>query len=155
MNECNVIFFKSFQPFSYLPYVVSCILPYLVLLIVACDLDGNVMSPRKDPKDPKKWGYHATATSYQSSIPLLTNERFVGPMVDIQQEHFIQGVEGFMREGKLFTSDSGFRIEDIAEEVQVDLWYGKEDTNVPMSMGEEIYKRMGGGKDGKKSLFRG
>lgn len=47
--------------------MVSCILPCLVLLIVACDLDGNVIPPAKDAKDSMKWGYLATATSYQSS----------------------------------------------------------------------------------------
>lgn len=91
--------------------------------------------------------------AYPADIPLLTNEGFVTLMLEIQQEHFVQGVEGFMREGKLYTSDSGFRIEDVAEDVQVDLWYGEEDTNIPMSMGEEIYRRMGGGKDGKKRFF--
>ncbi|KEQ86249.1 alpha/beta-hydrolase [Aureobasidium pullulans EXF-150] len=137
-----------FQGFRYFPWLINLLQEKALAAMTTIPKEKIVaMTVRKAGNSVWLGGAHP------ADIPLLTNEGFVELMVDIQQEHFIQGVDGFMREGKLFTSDSGFRIEDIAEEVQVDLWYGKEDTNVPMSMGEEIYKRMGGGKDGKKRFF--
>ena len=49
-----------------------------------------------------------------------------------------------MDEGRIYTSDPGFKIEDINPELPVQLWYGKQDNNVPLRMGEQIAVRLGG-----------
>ncbi|KAK3626958.1 hypothetical protein LTR56_019497 [Elasticomyces elasticus] len=53
-------------------------------------------------------------------------------------EHFRQGTDAWLEEGKLVTSPIGFDLNDV--KVPVLLWCGKQDLNVPLSIGEEIAK---------------
>lgn len=60
------------------------------------------------------------------------------------RQFFGQGCDALSDECKVLTGDLGFRIEDIRTDLPVQLWYGKQDVNVPMRMGEEIAVRLGG-----------
>lgn len=42
----------------------------------------------------------------------------------------------------LLASDPGFKVEDIRKDLKVNLWYGKEDGNVPLNHGEVVTKRL-------------
>ncbi|KAK3641036.1 hypothetical protein LTR56_008424 [Elasticomyces elasticus] len=57
------------------------------------------------------------------------------------REHFRQGVEGCLAEGRVTTSTLGFEIQDIKRNVR--LWYGRKDTDVPATIGEEIARQLG------------
>ncbi|MCJ1254051.1 hypothetical protein MMC24_001865 [Lignoscripta atroalba] len=59
------------------------------------------------------------------------------------RECFAQGFDGLLQDGKLISMDFGFRIEDIRSNLPVQLWYGKLDTYVPLSHGEQIAARLG------------
>lgn len=59
------------------------------------------------------------------------------------REAFAQGYDGALQDGKVVTSDFGFRIQDIRPDLPVQLLYGKLDVNVPIHHGETIAKRLG------------
>lgn len=60
------------------------------------------------------------------------------------REAHAQGFDGWARDGARVSSAWGFRIQDIRPELPVSLWYGKVDTNVPITHGEQIAARLGG-----------
>lgn len=74
-------------------------------------------------------------------IYLLEPER-MGTMLDLYREHYKQGIEGYMEEGRVMTTHWGFDLNDIPAEIPVQLWYSKKDTNVPFQMGEVIRSRL-------------
>lgn len=59
------------------------------------------------------------------------------------REAFAQGFDGFLQDGRLLSMDFGFRVEDVRPDLPVQLWYGKLDTNVPISHGQGIALRLG------------
>jgi pimeloyl-ACP methyl ester carboxylesterase len=64
-----------------------------------------------------------------TTLNLLTEEMF---------EAFRQGAEGPAYERELYGKDWGFRLEDISRNVDVHLWHGRLDVNVPVSMGRAV-----------------
>lgn len=58
------------------------------------------------------------------------------------REHFRQGADGFMDEARILTSDLDFDLAQI-DRLPILLWYGKEDINVPPTIGCELAKRIG------------
>lgn len=72
----------------------------------------------------------------------LKDPEFLTAILDSYREHYKQGVDGHMEEGRIFTSDWGFRLENIRSSVPIQLWYSKKDTNVPFRMGEAIASRL-------------
>ncbi|KAK1059472.1 hypothetical protein LTR12_010516 [Friedmanniomyces endolithicus] len=57
------------------------------------------------------------------------------------REHFRQGVDGCLEEGRVTTSSLGFDLRDVKRNVR--LWYGRQDTDVPAAIGEEIARQLG------------
>ncbi|CAJ2510705.1 Uu.00g063300.m01.CDS01 [Anthostomella pinea] len=57
------------------------------------------------------------------------------------RQHFRQGMDGWAPDGKLLTEELGFRLDELR--VPMRLWYGRHDVNVPLSMGEELARRIG------------
>lgn len=60
------------------------------------------------------------------------------------RECFSQGFDAVAQDARLMTSKWGFRVEDIREDLEVQLWYGKQDINIPWRHGEGIAVRLGG-----------
>jgi pimeloyl-ACP methyl ester carboxylesterase len=60
------------------------------------------------------------------------------------RETFGRGFEAARDDGRLICSDFGFRVEDIRTDLPVHLWYGKQDTFVPLNHGLQITARLGG-----------
>lgn len=87
------------------------------------------------------------ARSSTTDPPGQSSAEFMSMMVDLNREHFKQGVDGFMEEGRVLTSDWGFALENICSSLPIQLWYSRRDTNVPISMGEDIAARLGPGRD--------
>ncbi|TAQ91199.1 hypothetical protein B7494_g488 [Chlorociboria aeruginascens] len=84
------------------------------------------------------------ATVHEKDIELLKDEDFLRVSLRSCRESFAQGFEGVRQDGKLISSDFGFRIEDIRPDLPVQLWYGKHDTFVPLNHGVQIAARLGG-----------
>jgi pimeloyl-ACP methyl ester carboxylesterase len=53
-------------------------------------------------------------------------------------EAFNQGFEGVEQERKLYGKPWGFRLEDISSKVEIYLWHGKLDVNVPFSASQAV-----------------
>ena len=66
-----------------------------------------------------------------TTLELLSEELF---------EAFRQGAHGPAYEGELYGKDWGFRLEDISPNVDVHVWHGELDVNVPISMGRAVAK---------------
>jgi hypothetical protein len=79
---------------------------------------------------------------YGKDLDALKDPELLTMKRDFYREHYKQGVEGFMEDGRFLTSDLGFRLQDIRSSIPIQLWYGREDTNVPLRMGEEIATRL-------------
>lgn len=75
-------------------------------------------------------------------VEYMKNPAFFSVMLDLYLESYKQGVEGYMEDGRVLTTDLGFRLEDIRVNLPVQLWYSKSDTNVPMRMGEAVAARL-------------
>ena len=60
------------------------------------------------------------------------------------KESFLQGLDGPSQDGHLLATDSSYRVEDIRHDLPLQLWYGKQDTNVPANHGVQIAARFGG-----------
>lgn len=73
---------------------------------------------------------------------LLADGTLLRRMLPSTREHFRQGVDGFMDEARILTSDLDFELSEI-DGVPISLWYGKEDMNVPPAIGDELVKRLG------------
>ena len=59
-----------------------------------------------------------------------------------------------MQDMKILASDAGFKVEDIRKDLKVQLWYGREDGNVPLSHGVEVAKRLKAGAEGENESDR-
>jgi pimeloyl-ACP methyl ester carboxylesterase len=68
-----------------------------------------------------------------TTLKLLTEEMF---------EAFRKGAEGPAYERELYRKDWGFKLEDISPNVNVYLWHGELDVNVPISMGRIMAEAM-------------
>ncbi|TID00151.1 hypothetical protein CH35J_006217 [Colletotrichum higginsianum] len=75
-------------------------------------------------------------------LPTLRDPEVLTMMLDSYREHYKQGVDGHMEDGRVLTSDWGFRLEDMRSSIPIQLWYSKKDTNVPFRMGEAIASRL-------------
>lgn len=54
------------------------------------------------------------------------------------REAVSQGLGGFEDDAYILSKGTGFRVEDIPADLPVQLWYGKDDTNIAPKAGEEI-----------------
>ena len=79
-------------------------------------------APEKDKK---------VMTDHDTMLAVITSVR----------EHFRQGGDGCLEEGRVTTSNLGFELNDIQRNVR--LWYGREDTDVPAAIGQEIARQLG------------
>ncbi|KAK6433181.1 hypothetical protein LTR95_010643 [Oleoguttula sp. CCFEE 5521] len=92
-------------------------------------------------RHPLRW-----PNPHPKDVALFTNNTaLIDLLVLDSRQANAQGVEGFVHEGRLLVSDWGFGIEKVeTEKVDVSLWYGSLDSNVPVGIGEEIAVMMKG-----------
>jgi hypothetical protein len=76
-------------------------------------------------------------------LDIMSDPMSLNMLLDFYREHYKQGIDGHMQEGRILTSDWGFRLEDIRSDLPIQLWYSKKDSNVPFQMGEVIAGRLG------------
>lgn len=58
---------------------------------------------------------------------------------DMMRECLKQGAQGYMAEGRIFTTPWGFELEDVLFD-SVRLWYGTDDTQTPIGVGRYMAK---------------
>jgi pimeloyl-ACP methyl ester carboxylesterase len=75
---------------------------------------------------------------------IVRDEGFARLYLRSAREAFAQGYEGLCGDARLMCVDFGFRIEHVRAGLPVLLWYGREDTCVPIHHGEQIAARLGG-----------
>lgn len=78
---------------------------------------------------------------------VMRDEDIVRLYMRSTREAFRHGFEATSQDGMLMCLDYGFKIEDIRTDLPIQLWYGKDDTNVPLNHGEQIAARLGGRAD--------
>jgi pimeloyl-ACP methyl ester carboxylesterase len=81
--------------------------------------------------------------THPKDIEILTDVDILKLQLRGLREAYSQGFNGTRQDGKLMTSDWGFRIEDIRPDLPFQLWYGKDDNFVPLNHGKQIAARLG------------
>jgi pimeloyl-ACP methyl ester carboxylesterase len=137
MNWSNWLLFKSF---IYLPTLVRW-LQNKVISVLSRISNEKIVELMKRKKS-YNWLGHS-----EKEISDLRDPQILTMLLDCQREHFKQGVDGHMEEGRIFTSELGFPIEDIRSSLPIQLWYGRQDTNVPLRMGEAIAAHLSSSPD--------
>ncbi|KAF2125331.1 alpha/beta-hydrolase [Dothidotthia symphoricarpi CBS 119687] len=87
---------------------------------------------------------NVSAITHDKDRVLMSDEHVVRLMLRTTREAYTQGFEGVREDGRLICVDWGFCVEDVRPDLDVQLWYGREDTFVPLNHGEQIAKRLGG-----------
>ncbi|KAK7887391.1 hypothetical protein LTR67_009811 [Exophiala xenobiotica] len=100
---------------------------------------------RLDWSDEKRLEQHMKDLSKadKKDVEVMTDKVNARLMLRSGRETFAQGFDPTLQDGILLSKDLGFRIEDIRPDLPVQLWYGKQDVNVPLNHGETIAKRLG------------
>ena len=69
---------------------------------------------------------------------LMEDPKFLNIMIDEIKEAFRPGIKGAVYEGKIYSSPWGFDLKNISSDLQVYLWHGELDVNVPVSTGRRM-----------------
>jgi pimeloyl-ACP methyl ester carboxylesterase len=99
---------------------------------------------RLDWSDEKRLERHMKdfSTAHEKDL-VMTDQENARRFLSSARESFAQGFDPALQDGRLLSSDFGFRIQDIRPDLPVQLWYGKQDVNVPLDHGETVAKRLG------------
>ncbi len=100
---------------------------------------------RKAKAENKKWWEDSFQKIYKNLptpdkeilSPLVLNRMIIKTI-----EAFRQGSKGPAHDFKLFAKPWGFKLEEIAHKTKVFLFHGELDTNVPISMAQEMSQRI-------------
>ncbi|RMZ74975.1 hypothetical protein DV737_g5566, partial [Chaetothyriales sp. CBS 132003] len=82
------------------------------------------------------------STAEKKDAELMTDEVTARRCLQSNAASFAQGYDAALQDGRLLSSDFGFRIQDIRADLPVQLWYGNQDVYVPLHHGETIAKRL-------------
>lgn len=77
--------------------------------------------------------------------PFLGDKNIMKLQLRCGEDAYANGLDCMYQDMNLLASDPGFRVEDIRKDLNVCLWYGKEDGNVPLNHGKEISRRLQSG----------
>lgn len=99
---------------------------------------------------------------FKESLKALTHPRDIEVLRDDEdvlrlilrtaRESYGQGYEGVWWDGRAMCVDWGFGIEEIRKDLNVQLWYGRDDVHVPLNHGRVIAERLEGGEEGRVVL---
>lgn len=141
IGEFSLGRFWAASPQQFVSWCLAKYLPSLRAAIVKSSLRPPVQS--SDPKVYEAF-IDKLITSFskeaQSMFPPNSLERHT--LACTFKEHFSQRLEGHLQEVKVLTSPWPFRMEDIQGDVR--LYWGNKDDLAPLSMGEEMAKRIPG-----------
>lgn len=130
------------------PYSLACAYKIPDRLTHVGILSG--VGPQWDPGEPwPRLGSFGDAESFwrqfSGRLPESDRKVVLDPQVlrllgEELYEAFRQGAEGPAYEKELYLTDWGFRLQDVSPAVDVHLWHGELDVNVPVSMGRAVAK---------------
>ena len=87
-------------------------------------------------KNPDQFVSRSKATFPEPDRLLLDQPEMTKVYISMLREAFRSGIKGVHHEAKLYTRPWQFRLEDIP--VEVHLWHGELDVNVPISVGRYV-----------------
>ena len=88
--------------------------------------------------DPEKIQERFVNTLLEPDRKCFEDPKNLNLMIEETKEAFHPGLEGAVHEGKIFARPWGFDLKDISPDLQVYLWQGELDVNVPISMGRKM-----------------
>jgi hypothetical protein len=77
-------------------------------------------------------------------LDIYKDTGFLRVVLRSSRESFVHGYDAAIQDGRLMALPFGFKVEDIRHDLDVQLWYGKQDVFVPANHGEQIAVRLGG-----------
>ena len=83
------------------------------------------------------------STGHEKDVEFMANKDNARRYLRSSRESFAQGFDAALQDGRVLSTDFGFRIQDIRPDLPVQLWYGKYDVFVPLNHGETIAERLG------------
>lgn len=93
-------------------------------------------------RDPDQFLSRSKETFSELDRRLLDQPKLAQIFIDGMQEAFRNGIGAANQEAAIFTHPWGFRLQEIAAEVN--LWHGEQDLNVPISVGQFIAEAIPG-----------
>lgn len=133
MNWGNWFYFKALL---YFPFVMR-LVQYRVCAVLNSMPNDKIIELARKRLSSKKY-----SSLVGPDVKALTDPVFLNTMLDLYREHYKQGVDGHMEDGRILSSDWDFRLQDIRTDLPIQMWYSKKDTNVPFRMGEAIAARL-------------
>jgi pimeloyl-ACP methyl ester carboxylesterase len=70
----------------------------------------------------------------------MNDKKVIDNACEMTLEAYKQGVKGHVLEQKIFASPWGFKLKDISPDLQVYLWHGEDDKNIPILCSREMGK---------------
>jgi pimeloyl-ACP methyl ester carboxylesterase len=68
----------------------------------------------------------------------LQNPQYLDILIEDGKESFRAGLDGVVHENKIYAKSWGFELKDISPDLQVYIWHGELDVNVPSSIGRKM-----------------
>ncbi|ETS77084.1 hypothetical protein PFICI_10958 [Pestalotiopsis fici W106-1] len=135
MNWSNWFIFNGFM---YFPFIIRWIQNKLVATLATVSNEKIVALVERQLSKPSNRQFMYTATD----IAILRDPDFLSMMLNFYREHYKQGVDGHMEDGRVLTTNLGFRLQDIRPSLPIQMWYSKDDTNVPFRMARAMAERL-------------
>jgi len=85
-----------------------------------------------------------SASAPEKDRDIFDDVDFMRLVVRSNSQAFVQGYNGVWDDGKTSCRPFGFKVKDLTGDLEVQLWYGKEDVFVPPVHGLQIAARLGG-----------
>ena len=108
-------------------------LPFLVKMMVK-----NQIKKFENPEIARKFMLEIFEKMAESDKILAQDPRLLDLFVEEFKEAFRSGPNGVTLDEKIYAQPWGFKLSDISPDLQVYLWHGGLDVNVPISMGHEM-----------------
>jgi len=136
MSWANRILFHGFQHY---PRVMGFLVPYYVRRVASLSEDVIVDAVRKlqDPSIPL-W-----LKPKPREMKVLIYEKVMRTFWRSSREFSRQGFQVYCDEGRILTSNQGFKSGGLRDEIPLRLWYGTEDANLGAQMGPRIASGLG------------
>ena len=93
---------------------------------------------KKTLDDPEKIHGKFTNKLLKPDRKVMEDPKNLNSMIEGTKEAFHPGLDGAIHEGKIYARPWGFDLKDISPDLQVYLWQGELDINVPISMGRKM-----------------
>lgn len=98
------------------------------------------MKALNDPEKARKLMSNLSEKLPEPDKQIIQDPAVLDIFLEEIKEAFRSGIDGIMRDEKIYAKPWGFNLEEISPELPVFIWQGDLDVNVPVSMGREMSK---------------